>query len=191
MGHTAYTTDGFILGGYGSGEGNKLFPIFTRQFGLVWALARSVREERSKLRYHLEHHSLVEVVLIRGRDTWRITGAETISRPYRTLPFHSRACYVRILSLLRRLLHGEEQNSRLFATMEACIEALHAISADDVRPLEHIIVLRVLHQLGYMGAHSLEKFVNEPITPELVAAATLARGEIAREINRAFEESQL
>ena len=75
MSHTLYSTECIVLGSVDSGEANRYISLFTREWVLC-AVARSVREEKSKLRYCLQSFSFTDATLVRGREVWRITGAE-------------------------------------------------------------------------------------------------------------------
>ena len=55
-------------------ESNKLVVLYTREFGLIYASTQSIRELKSKMRFHTNALSLVDVDVIRGRDIWKITG---------------------------------------------------------------------------------------------------------------------
>lgn len=49
---------------------------------MLYASAKSVREERSKQRYALQEFSHARVTLVRGRSGWKVTGAEAIADLY-------------------------------------------------------------------------------------------------------------
>jgi len=99
------------LGGTNIGEGHRYITLFTKDLGLVKAHARSVREERSRLRYSLQHFSYSDFSLVRGRDVWRITGAREHYNIHRALSAErqKQVMVSRLFALLERLLHGEEK----------------------------------------------------------------------------------
>src|SRR3989344_9060093 len=70
-----YRTEGFVLGSSASGEASKIFPLSTKELGLIHALAQGVRETRSKLRYSLQDYMLSSFDLVRGKNGWRVTSA--------------------------------------------------------------------------------------------------------------------
>ena len=125
-----YHTEGFVLRGSEKGEANKSFLLLTRELGLISATAQSVREERSKLRYGLSDFSLAELSLVRGKDSWRITGATLVEDVYGALRAspHAAALFARIFRLLRRLVAGEEKNEQLFCAVKEAFLFLHSSS---------------------------------------------------------------
>ena len=124
MSHTLYSTECIVLGSVDSGEANRYISLFTREMGLVRAVARSVREEKSKLRYCLQSFSFTDATLVRGREVWRITGAEERYSLHHEIKDNKDKLFTvtQILNLLERLVHGEEKNNYLFNTLHHGLE---------------------------------------------------------------------
>ncbi len=153
MAHRIYETEAFVLGGVGVGEANRFITLFTSDLGVVRAVARSVRVERSKLRYALQNHMLSDVALVRGKDTWRLTGAvprlsySSLLREERA----KRALLLRITALIRRL-HGEERHPYAYASLRELLDTLLANEADAfLVEVEVLAALRLLYALGYVS----------------------------------------
>ncbi|MCI0542607.1 DNA repair protein RecO, partial [bacterium] len=117
MSHHIYQTRGFVVGSTAYGEADKLVHLFTEDLGLVSAIVKSVREARSKLKCSLQDFTYARLDLVRGKEMWRMTDAEEITR----LSPRESPDKVRILagifSLLRRFVHGEERDAKLFETL--------------------------------------------------------------------------
>src|SRR5665213_2708544 len=75
-----YHTEALVLGSRESGEADKVFALFTRDFGLVRARASSVRSESSKMRYALQKYSRASISLVRGKRGWRILDTRRCGR---------------------------------------------------------------------------------------------------------------
>lgn len=197
MSHHLYTTDAIILGSANIGEAHRSIDLLTRELGRLRAFARSVREEKSKLRFSLQDLTLAKVSLVRGRDIWRIVGAEerrNIFCVFEARPAEQQMV-IRLASLLRRLLRGEEENQELFALLSGTLAFLEerTVSDEELKNLECLTVLRILYNLGYLakdgGSNSLlDTFV---VTPELVAHVSPLRFELTQKINMSLQESQL
>lgn len=71
--YNIYNTDGIILKSFNIGEADKFFLIFTRELGLIEAIAQGIRKIESKNRYGLQDFSVSNISLVRGREVWRIT----------------------------------------------------------------------------------------------------------------------
>lgn len=192
--HSIYTTEGFILKSLNSGEANKYYWIFTKDLGLVRATAQGVRLLKSKLRYHLRDLSLVSLSLVRGRDLWRITNAETISN-FGTASVAP--LITRIFSLILRLVHGEEKNEELFQTLKEGIVFLinnsEPADKEQIANFECILALRILSNLGYIGKlDNFSVFVESPFfSLELLAKMSTLRRQAISEINKSLKETQL
>lgn len=191
-----YHTPAFIIGSSPRGEGNKTFTLLTRDLGLISATAQSVREERSKLRYGLETLSLSDVTLVRGKDSWRLTNAslqEYFYNTFRTSP-ETVLLFGRIFRLLRRLVTGEEKNEQIFRTISEAVLFLKTNPTLSVSEVEIVLVLRILHLLGYLAPRGefgsiLSDVSNwsESLLVEAKSWKTLALADI----NNSLRESQL
>ncbi len=197
MSHHIYKTDGFVLGSINTGEANQYVSLFTRELGLVRAVARSVREERSKLRYSLQHFSCSHFSLVRGRDVWRVVGAQEKYNVYQDCggDVIKQQMIGRLCALLHRLLAGEEKNERLFDILESGCLFVKDTHLDEnlLYTTECVLALRALHSLGYVG--DIESFKNVVtstlLSQELLVALTPQQNIAIAQINKALEASQL
>ncbi len=192
--HHIYHTEGIILASKNFGEAGKYYYIFTRDLGMVHASAQGVRKMPSKLRYILQDFSYVKVDLVRGRDFWRVTSASKTNE-LEELPGMPRnlAVFANVARLLRRLLSGEYPNESLFDDFKSGLFILErAKTAEDLGNIEAVLVLRILHHLGYIGdSLGLEALTKSPFEAELVAEVYKNRKAVLGEINRALKETHL
>ncbi|HJO89591.1 MAG: DNA repair protein RecO [Candidatus Pacebacteria bacterium] len=195
--HTLYSTECIVLGGVDSGEANKYISLFTKDIGLVKAVAKSVREEKSKLRYCLQDFSITLATLVRGKEVWRITGAEERYNLHNELKGDNEKLFTitQILNLLQRLVHGEEKNDYLFDTLSNGLEFIkrEKINKDALKNFEHLIVLRILYSLGYIAKKdNFDKLLQKTfVSEELLKEAESRRKDIIFAINRALKEAHL
>lgn len=186
MAHHIYTTPGFIVHSQASGEAGKYFLVFTRELGMVGATAQGVRLSQSKLRYYTQDFSFSLFSLVRGKDVWRMTGAKEIDGVGEVRE-ENKKLYVQILSLLKRLLPGEEVNENLFEVLEK----FHAYITQEIKEkelLEYLIVFRILNSLGYI---SNTDFAGSEISEEILKNVKDNKDQIIKEINNGLKESQL
>jgi DNA repair protein RecO len=160
MSHHIYRTDAIILRSFPEGESSKFLHVFTRELGLVGASVRSIRENKSKLRYALEDYSVSFVSLVRGKDVWRVVNAVPIWNVYFDLADSPRAreAAERVLSLVRKLVVGEERNAPLYSEVSDALLFLREmeISREETVAFQLLAGIRILNLLGYLGRH--EKF---------------------------------
>lgn len=197
MSHTLYSTECIVLESINSGEANRYISLFTKEMGLVRAVARSVREEKSKLRYSLQNFSIIIATLVRGKEVWRITGARERYNIHNELKNDSEKLFIvmRILNLLQRLIHGEEKNNYLFDALSNCIEFAreNKIDKKTLKNVEHLIVLRILYSLGYVAKKDNfdEMLLLTEINEELLKETESKRKDIIFAINKALKEAHL
>lgn len=193
--HHIYHTHGFILSSRNMGEANKMLTIYTREMGLVRAIAQGIRLHKSKLRFTLQDLSYVNVDLVRGKELWRVTSAKHISSfPFARADKSSLLLIVRVSKLLERLCAGESQNENIF---DDFIQALYLLDNENVssksrEALELHLVLRIMNSLGYIGdSEILSKYLFSSFDESKTETLLRERQSIIAHINRALNESQL
>jgi DNA repair protein RecO (recombination protein O) len=195
MSHKIYHTEGFVIAGSNYGEANRYLSIFTRDFGLVYASAQSLRKATSKLRFSLQDFSYSKIDLVRGKEIWRVTNAKKISGYEKfNKNLESIKMLANIFRLIKRLCHGEEENPELFLYLQEIYSFLEKeeLSVEDIKNFECISVLKILHCLGYIGdAKNLSIFVSNNISHSMLGQAKTVRRVLIEEINKSLRESQL
>ncbi|HEY4503723.1 MAG TPA: DNA repair protein RecO [Candidatus Paceibacterota bacterium] len=193
MSHHIYTTPGFVILSKPYGESGKFFLIFTRDLGMIGATAQGVRLSLSKLRYHVKDYSYNLFSLVRGKEVWRLTGAKDIAKEKIINP-ENRKLYVLILSLLKRFMHGEEKNEKLFEIIHNLYAFLSRKENKDKKELiEYLTVLRILHCLGYISNKNYFKDMisSSIINEDILNNVQIETNHIIKDINNALKESQL
>lgn len=198
------------MGSRNYGETGKSYSIFTRDLGMIYASASGVRKMSSKLRFVLQDFAYVKIDLVQGKEFWRVTSVsktnklEQLAKNPETFRIFSN-----IANLLKRLLAGAEKNETLFADLVSGLSALEKIGEakssfagspdaspeafrEDLRNLEAIIVLRILHNLGYIGGNeSLQNLIRSPFEENLIFEVSKSRKEVLSQINKALKETHL
>jgi DNA repair protein RecO len=193
--YAIHTTPGFIIDSRPYGEAGKMISIFTRDLGLILATAQGIRFEKSKLRYHAREYSFGTFSFVRGKELWRMTSV-TSNEIDQSGTKESQQLIARIALVLKRLLHGEEPNMELFDAVEMCHLFLYSVksfSEDQLKTLESLVMLRILHYLGYVGKdiQMSEFFASKEISPEVLEKAAPLRQLMNQHINIALKESHL
>lgn len=188
--HSKHTTDGFVIDARDYREADRILYIFTRDFGLVGAIATGIRLQKSKLRAHCMTLSLGSYAIIRGREMWRLADACVT-----VLPSAQYVIPARIAILLKRFLHGEEASPRLFDIVSTAITFLdkNSLGIEAMEMLETLTVARMLHALGYIGSiDGLDDLLNATdIDTSIFQELQSRRKMLNVHINRALRESQL
>lgn len=197
MSHTLYNTECIVLESVDFGESNKYISLFTKEIGFVKALAKSVREDKSKLRYSLQSFSFTNISLLRGREVWRITGAEIKYNLFCDLKDSQNKLFTiaLVLNLLQRLIHGEERNDYLFNTLSNCFDFVreNKINEKTLKSIEYLTVFRILYSLGYVAKKKEfgEIFRLTEINKDLLEKTQLEQKNIVYAINNALNQAHL
>lgn len=194
--HHVYHTEAFILGSTPRAEASKLVRMFTSELGLVFAVAQGVRFDKSKLRYVIQDYSFAHVSLVRGKEVWRLTSArEETATPMLTNENRPAILtFTRIFSLVGRMVGEGEKNTQLFAILKEAREFLQnsTFTQELLSDAECIIVLKILHNLGYVAEKAdLTAFIIDPLSENLVLQMTATRKLALSTVNNALKESHL
>ena len=161
-----------MCGTFNRNTADRTYLLFTREAGMLFAEARSVREERSRQRYALQDFSRIRVSLVKGKQSWKIGSVQAISNDFTAA--HSREARGSVVSfyrLLRRFIRGEEASPALF---DFCSQALNilVLPSTDRAFLESCIQVRLLSALGYVDDEAVPKIIRDCPLEEVVTHHT-------------------
>lgn len=190
--HEKHITEGIVLAKRAAGEANTLVYVMTEELGLVRAKAVSARREASKLRYGLEPLSCGRYSFVRGKQEWRLTGADDVTRELIAATPAQRRRLGQVSRLLMRLVLGSQHSPELYRLIRTGFATL-AHTEKDADSIECVLVLRILAQLGYLPElPSLAPFVeSDAFTPELAAEAAASRKLLIKLINDSLQATGL
>ena len=198
-----YKSEGIVLGSSDFSEANKFIYIFTEEFGLISATAQSVRQIKSKLRSSLQKFSIVNLVLIRGRETWRITNTEFKQNLYYEFRQENKKLKVviNVLFLVKKLLAGEKHNEKLYKIIRKTFSFFEKnnLNPSEISAFENILLIRILHNLGYFdvgkqirGQNIYERIVeNDLYDYQVLLETETLKKDIIPDINEALLSTDL
>lgn len=118
---------------------------------MVWATAKSVREERSKQRYALQDFSHIRVSLVRGKSGWRIGSVESLGNPFmKAKTRRERGIIKFVISELRRYVQGEIPLLRVYDDAFEVLSLASTVKEGDTH-LQDMFLVRLLTELGYVA----------------------------------------
>lgn len=161
MSYQTYITEALVCGTFNRNTADRSYLLFTKEAGMLFAEARSVREERSRQRFALQDFSLVRVSLIKGKATWKIGSIESKINYFSVATSkEARGSVVGTLKFLRRFFSGQEPAPVLF---ESVIQALEFLKGDvsNRNFMEMVLQVRMLLALGYVDGGTVPGFVVE------------------------------
>jgi hypothetical protein len=179
-----YTTSAIVLDAYDQGEHDRMFKLFTREYGLVMAHARSVRKLTSKLRAHLLPGKLTLVTLVKGKEIWRLVGAE--GQKDKGEIVHEAA------KILRRFIKGEGEHAILYDRLQDFFDVYPFVQSSKAKVLLYYIVLV---DLGYadikkIGAASRKEYEKWNVN-DLYTHLMLTYKDVHMHVSAVLRESQI
>ncbi len=164
MAYHIYTTDALVCGSFDRGASDRSYLLYTEQFGMLYATARSVREERSRQRYALQDFALIRVSLVKGKSGWRIGSVTPLHHPFLVAADRqTRAQLLRLYKTLRRFIPGTEAAPELFWLTKTVIKQI--ISGHISNPEAYLVVVeaRLLQELGYLSPNDSERMLLQAV----------------------------
>lgn len=196
MSYHIYTTKGVILSEKPMKEADKSVIIFTRDLGSIRAIAIGARKGSSKRSPALTELSFGRFSLVHGKKDWRVTSATLETNIYSEFKKNKKllVSFAQILSLIDKLVQGEEKNKKLFDIFETSLKfALdNKLSPDEIKSFESLTVAKILAELGYLGKDDIAKeYLHEDISKELIEKEKIEHRKVITAINRGIRESGL
>jgi len=163
--YNIYTTEGIIIKIRESGEADKIFSVFTKDFGRVEIFAKGARNGKSKLNPHLALFNHSRVSFISGRDFFRLTDALKISSLKELCGNLAKLQTLgRIFNILEKMLQGQEKNEELWRILLNALNFLtemtppseilnlpiNKLSKNEFSSFEAIFLFKIMHILGYI-----------------------------------------
>lgn len=179
-----YVTPCFVIEGYDQSENDRVYKLFTREFGLVMAHAKSIRKLESKLRAHIVPRSTALVTLVRGHELWRVVGSEggvvNNERIYEAT------------RLLNRFVRGEGAHKALYDRLLSFVMSPVLYDTSKARVLLYYIVLV---ELGYadarvIGVNTLKEYIAFSID-DLYTHLSLSYPAVRDHVHEVLKEMQL
>lgn len=162
-----YTTEAFILREYERDENDMVYKVWTRDFGIIFVLARSIRKITAKLRMVIKKNDFVLITVVKGKDVWRLTGAEEYSQNKILTNSDWQFKAKKIISdSVNKLIEEKKTYKKLFDRLKSIFvseENYKSLSLIDINKFKLLIMYIVLVDTGYadariIGAKDLEEY---------------------------------
>jgi len=147
-----YKTEGIIIKKEDKGEDNKKLAIFSKDYGKIYLIAKSVRKSSSKIAPHVELFSLVDIGFVLGKAQKIITSSQEIKKfqSFSKSPEKFKAAS-HIAELVFKYVPEEEVDEEIYKML---LSAYEYLEENDFSDLEFGYVLRyfefrLLSLLGY------------------------------------------
>lgn len=160
-----YNTPSYIISLRNQREADRLLTFITKDFGQTTAIARGVRYEKSKLRYHLQLFSHLNLSLVKGKEFWRVTGAEPLQS--QTNPSkHQNKLLAYLSGLIRKLTFEDETDSSLYYYWQDIENKTTNINDVNYSAYKIYAVGKLLTQIGYFDPDTIPYLQSDELTPK-------------------------
>ena len=146
-----YTTEAFILREYPQDENDFVYKVWTKDFGVIFVLARSIRKINAKLRMIAKKHEFLNMTLVKGKDIYRLTGVEETPMNYKFGEYSSQVKKL-IYEAIDRFIEEKKSYKKLFEKLKFLTLAYNNLSPLETSKLKILIYYLVLVDTGYADA---------------------------------------
>jgi DNA repair protein RecO (recombination protein O) len=183
-------TRGIVLSRSHIGEANALVVLLTPDLGLVRARAQGLRRSGAKLAAALTTFGESSIVLVHGKEGWRVAGAVLeVNWFARLRAAASQTRAARVCHLLLRLVAGETHDPELYPIIKEFFDALATLPEDTHDSIEVLAALRMLSALG-LDAGDIPNGA-PALAPELLVLVAKNRTQYITRINEGITASGL
>ncbi|MDO8494934.1 MAG: DNA repair protein RecO [bacterium] len=134
------------------GEDNQLITFYTRDFGKLMGVAKSVKKRTSKQASHLELFNLVDFLLVGAKGHPIVASAQSLEAfvGIKDSLVKSAAGFF-LLESFHRLVYDNEKDGRLWNFLEQSLRELNTEELEDKKVTEWMLNLKkeLLNILGY------------------------------------------
>lgn len=148
---THYKTKAFVFGKNDLNESDRIFSVFTDNFGRLDIFAKAIRKTVSKLRSGIDIFLMSEIEFIQGKNRKTLTDTMAIEK-FGDLSQNPDKFKIAnaISEVLQNFLKGQEKDERIFNLIKETFEILNVSSSkiQDLR-LYYYFLWNFLSLLGY------------------------------------------
>jgi DNA repair protein RecO (recombination protein O) len=144
------STIGFIFKQQERGEADKIFSIFSQNFGRIEILGKGIRKISSKLRGGMEVFSISQIEFVEGKFQKRLVGVQLIER-FKNLKkdLKKLSTAFKISDILDFLIKGQEKEKRIFRLLKETFSKLNSSSFKKEKVLYLYFFWNLISILGY------------------------------------------
>lgn len=164
-----YRTEGFVLRKNDFWEADRIFTIFTKDFGKLEILGRAIRKIKSKLRGGTRLFSLANIEFIQGKTYRTLTDASLIEdfQNLRKDLKRLRIVY-EISEILNDLIRGQEKDEKIWNLLRETFQRLSkpSLSVKECWLIYYYFLWNFLSILGYRPELNLCVICQKKLIPK-------------------------
>lgn len=145
---THYRTKGLVFKKEDRSEADRVFSVFTEDFGKIEVCARAIRKINSKLRSGIDTFYLSEIEFIQGKNHKTLTDAVLIEKPKTDLEKFE---FLKDISkLLDSFIKGEQKDEKIYNLLIKTLNNLLNTKNYKLKIIYYYFFWNFFSKLGYM-----------------------------------------
>ncbi len=149
---THYYTQGIVLAEINSRDADSIFVLYSKDFGKISMLGRSIRKNSAKLRAKMSLFSLVEIGFVAGKSGNTLTDVESVeSFSVAKKNLAKLSLFYRMAETVLSLAIEEEKDENVFCLLRESFKKIATVdfSAQELKFFYCFFAFQLLRQLGY------------------------------------------
>lgn len=149
-----YTTEAFILKEYEQGENDLVYKVWTKDFGIIFVLARSIRKVNAKLRPITKKNNFLVMTLVKGKEIWRLAGIEEDKEEMLEGQYSLEVKKI-IAEGVNKFIEEKKTYKKLFERLKSLLLYKNQKELYEIKKLKNLIFYLVLVDAGYADAKKI------------------------------------
>ena len=147
-----YKTQGFVFKKEDINESDRIFSVFTSDFGRLDIFAKAIRKSVSKLRSGIDTFLISDIEFVQGKNKKTLTDAAIVNK-FCNLPLNPERFRIAnaIGGTLNKLLRGQEKDQNIFNLLDEVFNKLNSqkLKIQGLELLYYYFLWNFLALLGY------------------------------------------
>src|SRR3989344_2721101 len=163
-----YRTIGFVFKREDRIESDRIFTVFTYDFGRIEIFAKAIRKIASKLKGGIEIFSLSEIEFIQGKNRKTLTDANLIEKFNNIIEVPEKIeIFNKISDMLDSFIKGQEPDEKIWSLIMDFSEKLNNtdLTVNNQQLLYYYFVWNFISILGYSPELSRCAICNQKLNP--------------------------
>jgi DNA repair protein RecO (recombination protein O) len=183
---TRYKTRAFVFKKNDRNESDRVFSVFTDDFGRLDIFAKAIRKAASKLRSGIDIFFMSDIEFIQGKNKKTLTDAAVIKRFDNIFNNIDRFRAANgIGKVLDNFINGEEKDKKIFSLLEDVFYKLNDQNLDDKKSLlvYYYFLWNALMALGYCPEVERCGVCQKKLDPSIIYFSNKVGGIICNKCN--------
>ena len=188
-----YRTQGFVFKKVDSGEADRIFTIFTKDFGKLEILGKGIRKISSKLRSGMEIFYLSDIEFIQGKTHKTLTDAILIERFNNLRNSLKRlAIAYKISEVFDSLVVGQEPDKRLWKLLIEVFGKLNSLEIENskLEILYYYFLWNFLSILGFKPQLNFCSICQKKLIPQGLYFSFKEGGVVCQNCSKKIKEEK-